>query len=147
MRPFSPNVHFRRVVLSSSIPSAAAGSSFLIVAMYGALSYHLAFTRAGNTSWATLSGSRGMDQRIEDVVYHDGNFFCISARGQVQALDLTGPSSEASYFPNSYIEAVAIATFYAGYLASSSDDLLHVWKERDPVTKKTTNFTILLGGD
>ncbi|XP_020266594.1 putative F-box protein At4g22170 [Asparagus officinalis] len=135
--PVSRNFHVRKIVLSST-PSANISSSCIIVAMYGVLYYSLAFSRAGSTSWTSIRLTHGMEKGIEDVVYHDGNFFVISTRGQVQALDLSGHCPMVLSFVNNYaeVEVEQRGYLWTRYLVSSFGDLLLVRKQRDYVRNR-----------
>ncbi|CAL9090354.1 unnamed protein product [Musa acuminata var. zebrina] len=127
-----PHLHrISRFFVSKVIFSANPTThNYIAVSLYGTPQIEIAYAKAGGDKWNLLQTTSTQNRSYEDIMYHNGKFYCITVEAEVFAFDLSGVSPTVTvvaertslgltYF-DYHIPCFGVIQIYGKYLACSS---------------------------
>ncbi|URE32442.1 hypothetical protein MUK42_36992 [Musa troglodytarum] len=114
---FKPN-RIGKIVFSAN-PTV---HNYVAVATYIFTDRELTYTKSGDDKWNLLETALTENDRSwNDIMHHDGKFYCITRNGEVVAFDLSGVNPTAMLVAqSSALVSIMPAGTYCPYIACSS---------------------------
>ncbi|URE24613.1 hypothetical protein MUK42_33428 [Musa troglodytarum] len=81
--------YFVTKVIFSANPTT---HNYIAVTLYGIPRGEIAYAKAGGDKWNLLQTTSTQNRSYEDIMYHDGKFYCMTVDAEVFAFDLSGVS-------------------------------------------------------
>ncbi|KAJ8459952.1 hypothetical protein OPV22_032878 [Ensete ventricosum] len=104
--------------------------NYTAVTLYGIPRGEITYAKAGGDRWNLLQTTSTRNRSYEDVMYHDGKFYCITFEAEVFAFDLSGVSPTVTVVAESpslglthfdyHTPLSRITSIHSKYLACSS---------------------------
>ncbi|XP_064979814.1 F-box protein At2g05970-like [Musa acuminata AAA Group] len=105
--------------------------NYVAVAIYRFREWELTYTKSGDDKWNLLETAfTENDPFYQDIVHHDGKFYCATHEGAVIALDLSGVSPTVTMVSqrSALASIIPVRTYYIYLAWSSTGELFLVLK-------------------
>ncbi|CAL9129939.1 unnamed protein product [Musa textilis] len=119
--------YFVTKVIFSANPTT---HNYIAVTLYGIPRGEIAYAKAGGDKWNLLQTTSTQNRSYEDIMYHDGKFYCMTVDAEVFAFDLSGVSPTVTLVAESmplglthfdyHIPCSRLRHIHSKYLACSS---------------------------
>ncbi|CAL9043001.1 unnamed protein product [Musa banksii] len=119
--------YFVTKVIFSANPTT---HNYIAVSLYGIPRGEIAYAKAGGDKWNLLQTTSTQNRSYEDIMYHNGKFYCITVEAEVSAFDLSGVSPTVTVVAEStslglthfdyHIPCSRVRNIHNKYLACSS---------------------------